>query len=124
MTKVTALVATPAAFCTTSAPVVAPAGTRTVTCVALNARMSAGFPLNVTFNPGVKFKPSIVTTSLVAPFTGVTFTTGPGWKWAALMPVPAGVVTATGPLAASAGTIAVTSVSDTNVNAAGTVAGP
>ena len=69
----------------------------------------AALPLNVTAVAPVKFVPLIVTLAPTGPLVGVTLVivgAGRTVKLVALVAVPPGVVTLTGPVVASAGTVA------------------
>jgi hypothetical protein len=68
---------------------------------------AATLPLNVTAVAPVRFAPLIVTLAPSAPLVGVKLVmVGTVVKLAALVAVPAGVVTPSGPVAAVAGTLA------------------
>ena len=69
----------------------------------------AALPLNVTAVAPVKLLPLIVTLAPTAPLAGVTFAivgAGITVKLVALVAVPPGVVTLTGPVVAPVGTVA------------------
>jgi hypothetical protein len=106
--KLPALVAVPAAVVTVSFPVVAPVGTIAWIAVAdVTAKFVALTPLNFTAVAPVKFKPLIVTTVPTGPMAGVKLVIlGATVKGAALVAVPPGVVTLSGPVVAPAGTAA------------------
>ena len=79
----------------------------------------AGVPLNATAVAPVKFVPSIVTLMPTAPLCGVKSVIVGGCitvKLPALVAVPPGPVTLSGPLAAPAGTVAWIAVSDATEN--------
>ena len=103
------LVAVPPAVVTLSGPVVAPAGTVAVIAVAEFTVKLALVPSNPTAVAPVKFVPLIVTLVPTGPLVGVTLVTvGAGMtaKLLALVAVPPGVVTLTGPVVAPVGTVA------------------
>jgi hypothetical protein len=63
--------------------------------------------LNLTAVAPIKFVPAIVTTVPTGPFAGVKLViVGATTKLAALIPVPPGVVTLSGPVVAAVGTVA------------------
>ena len=67
----------------------------------------AALPLNVTVSVPVKFAPLIATLVPMAPLAGVKLAmVGASVKGVALVPVPAGVVTLSGPVFAPIGTVA------------------
>ena len=103
-----ALVAVPAAVVTLSFPVVAPVGTTAWIAVAdVTAKFVELTPLNFTASIPVKFNPLMVTTLPTWPLAGVKLAiTGAATKFAALVPVPPGVVTLSGPVVAPVGTVA------------------
>ena len=108
--NVAALVAVPAGVVTAMAPLVAPAGTLAVIWLAELTTYVALLPLKVTELAPVKFVPVIVTEAPTAPLVGEKLViVGPRItvNVAALVAVPAGVVTAMAPLVAPAGTVAV-----------------
>jgi hypothetical protein len=72
-------------------------------------KLAAFTPLNVTVVAPVKFAPPIVTTVPTGPLVGVTLAivgAGITVKLVALVAVPPGVVTLTGPVVAPVGTVA------------------
>jgi hypothetical protein len=117
--KLEALVAVPPGVVTEIVPVVAPAGTVAVTCVAESTVNDvAATPLNLTAVAPVRFVPVITTVAPTAPEVGVNeVTLGAGIivNEPALVPVPPGVVMAIGPVVAAAGTVAVTCVAESTV---------
>jgi len=118
-TNVAALVAVPPAVVTLSAPVVAPTGTVVWIAVADVTVYVAAVPLNFTADVPVKLAPLIVTLAPSAPFPGEKLViVGTGTKFVALVAVPPGAVTRSGPVDATAGTVAWMAVSDVTVNVA------
>jgi acetyl-CoA carboxylase alpha subunit len=108
--KLAALVPVPAPFVTATGPVVAPAGTVAVIWTSESTTKLAGDPLKVTELAVAKLEPEIVTSVPTGPEVGAKeVTTGASItvKLAALVPVPAAFVTATGPVVAPTGTVAV-----------------
>src|SRR5882762_3665928 len=108
---------TPSGVVTVTTPLVAPAGTLAVICV---AELTVKFPtpdsvtLNFTDDALVKLKPAIATIVPTGPDPGVKLTTIGVMgtiKSVALDPVPAIVVTEIFPVTAPAGTVALISVS-------------
>jgi hypothetical protein len=94
-------------------PVVIPVGTRAVIFVDETTVNVVAVPLNVTEVAPVKFVPAIVTFVPGAPVVGVKLVIrGATVKRAALVDVPAGVVTEIGPDVAFAGTVAVNCVAE------------
>ena len=107
--NVAALVAVPAGVVTAMAPLVAPAGTLAVIWLAELTMYVALLPLKVTELAPVKFVPVIVTAAPTVPLVGEKLVIVGGTitvNVAALVAVPAGVVTAMAPLVAPAGTVA------------------
>ena len=120
--KLAALVAVPAAVVTVTGPLTAPQGTVAVICVALATEKNAGAPAKVTALAPVKPLPVRVTLVPTAPEAGVKLASlGPPVtvKLAALVAVPATLLTVTGPLAAPQGTMAVIFVALHTVKDAG-----
>src|SRR5439155_3983323 len=118
--KLAALVAGPAGVVTLNGPVVAPAGTAVwiaVSDVTLNVALT---PLNATAVAPLKLVPVIVTLIPTAPLVGakLVIVVDPSEKLVALVAVPAGVVTLSGPVVALAGTVVWIAVSDVTVNVA------
>jgi hypothetical protein len=115
------LVAVPPGVVTAIGPLFAPPGTLARTCVDETTEKLAGFPLNVTRVVPDRFVPVIVTVVFTRPEVGlkpeivgaedVLVTV----KLAELVPVPFGVVTEIVPLAAPAGTVAVSDESETTL---------
>jgi hypothetical protein len=103
----------PAAFVTDTGPDVAPAGTVAVTWLALTLVKSAAIPLKATEAASEKSVPFTVTTVPTGPEVGVkSVTVGPAGtvvtvKLLVEVPVPAALVTDTGPDVAPAGTVAI-----------------
>lgn len=120
--KAVALVAVPTGVVTTIVPVDAPLGTVAVNDVLETTVNVALVPPKVTFVVPVKPLPVIVTFVPTGPLVGLNDEiVGAGCvtvKAVALVAVPPGVVTAIVPVAAPLGTIAVSDVSETTVNAA------
>ena len=116
------LVPVPAGVVTATGPVVAPAGTVAVIWVSEVTVNVAVVPLNFTAVAPVKPLPVMVTEVPDGPEVGVNEETAGAVpvtvNEAVLVPVPAGVVTATGPVVAPAGTVAVIWVSEVTVNVA------
>jgi hypothetical protein len=116
------LVPVPATVVTAIGPVVAPLGTVAVIWVFESTLKLAATPLKVTAVVPVKFVPVIAMLAPTSPFGGAkelivgsgTFTV----KFVLLVPVPAGVVTAIGPVVAPLGTVAVIWVSESTVKLA------
>ena len=107
--KLVVLVAVPPGVVTLSGPVVAPAGTVAWIAVAEVTVNVAAVPLNVTAVAPVKFVPLIVTLAPAGPLVGVKLVIVGGnstVKLLALVAVPPGVVTPSGPVVAPAGTVA------------------
>jgi hypothetical protein len=123
-TKSSVLVAVPLAFVTVMRPVVAFAGTTPVICVGEFTTKVADVPLNRTAVVPRKFVPEIATVVPLGPLEGVKLMIDghPGGtvKFAALVAVPSGVVTATGPVVAALGTTAETRDDDSTVKVAET----
>lgn len=106
--KFAELVPVPPGVVTLMGPVMALAGTVAVILVAKFTLKAADMPLNLTDVAPVKVVPVIVTLVPTAPPVGVKLvTSGLTLKLAALIAVPAGVVTPIFPVVAPAGTIAV-----------------
>ncbi len=107
--KLLALVAVPPGAVTLSGPVVAPVGTVAWIDVAVVTVNVAEVPLNVTAVAPVKFVPLIVTLVPTSPLVGEKVVIV-GWlttvKLLALVAVPPGVVTVSGPVVAPPGTVA------------------
>jgi hypothetical protein len=105
--KLAALVAVPPGVVTLSGPVVAAAGTVAWIAVAEVTVKLALTPLNLTAVAPVKVVPVIVTTVPTSPLVGVKLViVGDTVKLVALVAVPPGVVTLSGPDVAPAGTVA------------------
>jgi hypothetical protein len=106
---------------TLTAPVVAPAGTVTVICVALfTVNAVADTPLNFTAEAPVKFVPVMTTELPTSPLVGLRLdTVGAAAVTVKLGPlaVPPGVMTLTAPVVAPAGTVTVICVALFTVNA-------
>jgi hypothetical protein len=120
-TKLVLLVAVPAGLVTVMGPVVAPAGTVAVICVALLMVKAAATPLKRTSVVPVKFVPVMVTEAPMRPEVGEKLAMVGGRMTTKLVPlvaVPSGVVTVMGPVVAPAGTVAVIWVEVTTVNVA------
>jgi hypothetical protein len=116
--KLDALVVVPPGVVTEIAPVVAVAGTVAVICESLVPVIAADTPLNFTAVAPVNAFPVIVTVAPTRPLAGAKLLIdgfGMTVKSSALVPVPAGVVTAIFPVVAPYGTIAVMCVSVTSV---------
>ena len=107
--KIPMLVAVPAGVVTLIGPVTAPDGTDTLICVAeLTVKFGAVTPPNRTAVAPNRFAPAMVTVAPTAPVVGVKPAIAGSvvtMKLAALMAVPAGVVTLMRPLTAPAGTV-------------------
>ena len=117
--KLVALVAVPPGVVTLIGPVVAFAGTAAVICVLLLTMNVAASPLNLTAVAPVKEAPVIVTLVPGAPLAGENeLTVGATEKFAALVALPAGVVTPILPDVAPAGTVAVILMAEFTVNTA------
>jgi hypothetical protein len=119
--KFVALVAVPPDVETLSGPVVAAAGTVAVMAVAEVTEKVAAAPLTRTAVAPVKFVPVIVTVLPTTPLVGVKLVIVGGLiivKLLALVPVPAGVVTLSGPVVAPAGTVALIAVAEVTVKLA------
>lgn len=120
--KLLALVPVPAEVVTAIGPLVAPAGTVAVTCVALSTVNDAAAPLNVTALASVKPVPVTVTRVPAVPLVGendeIVGAAAPGdtVKLAVLAPVPPAFVTEIGPVVAPAGTVAVSCVALLTLN--------
>jgi hypothetical protein len=109
----------PAGAVTLIFPVVAPEGTVAVICVEEFTVNAAFVPLNVTDVVPVKFAPVITTFVPTGPAVGEKVVTrGLTAKLVALIAVPAGVVTAMGPVVAPEGTEVVIFVDELIVNVA------
>jgi len=105
--KLPAEFAVPAGVVTLSGPVVAPVGTIRRTEVADNTVNDADIPLIFTAVAPVKLLPVIVTAVPAGPVAGEKLViAGATAKLLALVVVPPGVVTASGPVVAPAGTVA------------------
>src|SRR5207302_1671092 len=116
-----ALVAVPPGVVTLSGPVVAPAGTVARIAVSEVTVKVALTPLNDTDVAPVKFVPLIVTLVPTGPLVGVRLAIVGGLTTVnelALVAVPPGVVTLSGPVVAPAGTVARIAVSEVTVNVA------
>jgi hypothetical protein len=117
--KLFALVAVPAEVVTLSGPVVALVGTVAWIAVADVTVKLAAAPLNVTDVAPVKFVPLIVTVAPTAPLVGLKLVIVGGLATTvnalALVAVPPGVVTLSGPVVAPAGTVAWIAVADVTV---------
>ena len=115
MVKLDELVPVPAGVVTATMPLVAPAGTVAVICVPLTTvYVVAEAPLKATLVAPVKLVPISVTDVPAAPEVGEKFVIVggdaggvPTVKLDALVPVPAGAVTAILPVVAPLGTVAV-----------------
>ena len=119
--KLPALLAVLSAVVTLIGPVVEPVGTVAVIVVAEFTVKLALAPLNSTALAPVKLVPLIVTLVPTGPLAGVKLVTVGGLmtvKLAALLAVPAEVVTLIGPLVAPAGTVAVIVVAEATVKLA------
>jgi len=117
--KLAALVAVPPGVVTLMGPVVAFAGTVAVICVLLFTVKVAEAPLNLTAVAPVKVVPVTVTLVPGAPLVGENVVIlGDTEKLAALVVLPAGVVTLILPELAPAGTVAVILIAELTVNAA------
>src|SRR2546426_5875627 len=119
--KLAALLAVPAEVVTLIGPLEAPAGTVAVIAVAEFTVKLALVPLNSAAEAPVKSVPLIVTLVPTGPLAGVKLVTVGGLmtvKLAALLAVPAEVVTLIGPLVAPAGTVAVIAVAELTVKLA------
>src|SRR5438477_562074 len=115
------LVAVPPDVVTLSGPVVAPAGTVAWIAVAEVTVKVALTPLNVTEVAPRKFVPLIVTLVPTGPLVGVKLAIVGALTTVnelALLAVPPGVVTLTGPVVAPAGTVAWIAVSEVTVKVA------
>src|SRR5437870_4542900 len=113
--KLFALVAVPAAVVTLIGPLFAVAGTVARIEVAEVTAKVAPTPLNVTDVAPVKFAPLIVTTVPTGPLAGEKLAIVGGFTTVnelALVAVPSGVVTLSGPVVAPAGTVAWIAVSE------------
>jgi hypothetical protein len=107
--KVLALIAAPPCVVTLNRPVLAPAGTVARIAVADVTVKLALAPLKLTAVTPVKFVPLIVTLVPAGPLVGVKPVIVGGIstvKLPALIAVPPGVVTLSGPVIAPAGTVA------------------
>ena len=107
--KLLALVAVPAGVVTLNGPVVAPAGTVAWIAVAEVTVKLALTPLNVTDEAPVKLVPLIVTLVPTSPLVGVKLAIVGALvtvNGLALVAVPPGVVTLSGPVVAPVGTVA------------------
>jgi hypothetical protein len=112
--KLFALVAVPPGVVTLSGPVVAPVGTvARIDVDEITVKVAALTPLNVTAVAPVRSVPLIVTAVPTGPLVGLKLViVGPlGWaavtvKLFALVAVPPGVVTLSGPVVAPVGTVA------------------
>ena len=120
------LLLTPLGVVTSTGPVVAPAGTVTVSSVpaVFTTNPVAKVPLNVTWPASRRLLPAMATELPSGPALGESVvSTGAGTtKPAGLMAVPAGVLTRTGPLVAPAGTTKVSCVAELTVKLAAAVA--
>src|SRR6185503_10485226 len=121
--KLAALVAVPPGVVTLSGPVVAPAGTVAWIAVAeVTEKLDALTPLNATAVAPVKFVPLIVTLVPTGPLAGaklvIVGALDDTVKLAALVAVPPGVVTLSGPVVAAAGTAAWIAVAEVTVKLA------
>jgi hypothetical protein len=107
--KLLGLVAVPPGVVTLSDPVVAPAGTVARIAVLDVTVNPAAVPLNLTDDAPVKFVPLMVTLVPVGPLAGVKLAIVGGLavtvKLLALVAVPPGVVTLSGPVVDPAGTV-------------------
>jgi hypothetical protein len=116
------LVPVPAGVVTATGPVVAPVGTVAVMLESETTLNVAAVPLKPTAVAPVKALPVIVTVVPAGPEEGESDeTVGRGAVTVndpELVPVPAGVVTATGPVVAPLGTVAVMLESETTLNVA------
>jgi hypothetical protein len=122
--KLFVLVAVPPGVLTLSGPVVAPAGTVAWIAVAELTVKLALSPLKLTAVAPVKFVPLIVTLVPTGPLVGVKpVIVGAGItvKLVALVAVPPGVVTRSGPVVAPVGTVAWIAVAEVTVKLALTV---
>jgi hypothetical protein len=122
--KLVALVAVPLGVVTLMGPVLAPAGTLTVSWVSeLTTKPGASAPLKRTAVVPVKLTPVIVTGTLCPPLVGekLLMAGDNTVKLVLLVPVPLGVVTVMGPLVAPVGTFTVSWVSELTVKPAAAV---
>src|SRR5439155_910427 len=117
------LVPVPAGVLTATVPVLAPAGTLAVMLESVATVNVAGVPLKLTAAAKVTPLPLIVTDVPTGPEAGASDETDAGAAVTVndpeLVPVPAGVLTATVPVLAPAGTLAVMLESVATVNVAG-----
>jgi hypothetical protein len=114
--KVAALVPVPAGAVTLIGPLDAPVGTLVVIEVEETTVKVVLVPLNFTAVAPVKLRPVSVTDAVTAPAVGLkALTIGATVKFELLEPVPPGVVTATFPVVAPAGTVVVIEVDETTV---------
>ena len=124
--NVAALVAVPSGVVTVIKPVNPPegGGTVAVICVCEFTVHAAATPLKLTVEPGRKFVPLIVTLAPTPALAGVNETMEGApepvstRKLPALVTVPLGAVTLTGPVLAPTGTVAVICVSEFTVKTA------
>jgi len=119
--KLVVLVAMPLGVTTAIGPLVAPAGTVVVICVELTTLKAASASPKVTALAPKRPLPVSVTIVPARPEAGarcVMLGAGMTLKLAALVAVPPGVVTATGPLVAPVGTVVVIRLEPTTVNSA------
>ena len=122
--KLAELVPVPFGVVTAIGPLVAPLGAVALTLVSELNVNDADVPLNFTTDTPVKPVPVIETFVPTGPLAGLNELTVGGLpppppvtvKLVALVPVPFGVVTAIGPVAAPLGTVALRLVSELNVN--------
>ena len=115
------LVAVPSGVVTLSGPVVAPAGTVAWIAVSEVTAKLALTPLKVTAVAPLKFVPLIVTLVPTGPLPGAKLAIVGGCSTAnalALVAVPSGVVTLSGPVVAPAGTVAWIAVSEVTAKVA------
>jgi hypothetical protein len=107
--KLLALVAVPSGVVTLNGPDVAEGGTVAAIAVSDVTVNAAAAPLNVTDVVPVKLAPLIVTAFPPVPLAGVKLVIAGGWmtvKLVALVAVPSGADTPSGPVVAPAGTVA------------------
>ena len=118
MPKASRLLALPVAVRTVTVPLVKPAGTVAVSCVAEPAWNWAMTPLNVTAAVVLRLNPVIVTTVPAGPLIGHNDVTDGPIVSAVVLTASAVPRTDTGPLNASFGTVAVICVGETTVKVA------
>ena len=116
--KASRLFELPAAVRTVTVPLVEPAGTVAVSCVAEPAWNWAVTPLNVTAVVPLRLNPVIVTTVPAGPLIGHNDVTDGPMMSAVVLTASAVPRTDTGPVKASFGTVAVICVGETTVKVA------